>query len=89
MHASEMSLHWVAAMIFGTHDRSMHVAICGRQFVSTLQPSSLTPRHERTMSHGVVSRACAKTSHETSAGADSVHGRPVQFDLRTKHFPWL
>jgi hypothetical protein len=89
MHEPAISLHASAARIFDTHERSMHVAICGRQPVSTLQPSSLMPWHARTTSHAVASRALAKTSHETSAGADSVHGRPLQFDLRTKHLPWV
>ena len=59
MHDAEIALHDVAARIFGAHDFSMHVAICGRQFVSSLQPSSLMPRHTRKTSHAVASRAFA------------------------------
>jgi hypothetical protein len=82
------ALHAVAARIRGAHDFSMHVGMRGVQPVSTTQPSSLMPRQTRTTSHAVASRAFVKTSHAISCGADSVHGRFVQFDRRTKHFPF-
>jgi len=88
MHDDGTALHAVAARILGAHDRSMHVGMRGVQPLSTTQPSSLTPRHTRTTSHAVASRAFVKTSHATSAGALSVHGSPVQFERRTKHFPF-
>ena len=81
--------HEAAARIFGAHDFSMHVGMRGVQPVSMTQPSSLTPRQTRTTSHAVASRALVKTSHATSSGADSVHGRFVQFERRTKHFPFV
>jgi hypothetical protein len=59
MHDIGIALHAVAARTFGAHDFSMHVAICGRQPVSSLQPSSLTPRHARKTSHAVASCAFA------------------------------
>jgi hypothetical protein len=57
MHVDEIALHAVAARIFGAHDLSMHVAICGWHPTSTTQPSSLMPRHTRTTSHAVASLA--------------------------------
>ena len=88
MHEEGSWLHPVAARIFGAHDFSTHVGMRGVQPVSTTQPSSLMPRHTRTTSHAVASRAFVKTSHAVSCGDASVQGRSVQFARRTKHFPF-
>lgn len=88
MHDEGTLLQPVAARMRGAHDFSMHVGMRGVQPVSTTQPSSLMPRHSRTTSHAVASRAFVKTSHATSCGDDSVHGRSLQFEWRTKHFPF-